>query len=70
MRGMRRSRYYNHDQADHRDGSTGSSAGSRSARAAGNRNVARRLNDVFSSTENIVFSNVNAQVPELYAKNP
>ena len=24
----------------------------------------------FSSTENIVFSNVNAQIPELYAKNP
>ena len=25
---------------------------------------------LFSSTENIVFSNVTAQVPELYAKNP
>jgi len=32
--------------------------------------VARRLNDRFSSTENIVFANVNAQIPELYAKNP
>ena len=55
-------RYYNHDQQDHRDGSGG--------RTAGNRGLARRLNDVFSSTENIVFSNVTAQVPELYAKNP
>ncbi len=55
-------RYYNHDQQDHRDGSGG--------RTAGNRGTARRLNDVFSSTENIVFSNVTAQVPELYAKNP
>jgi hypothetical protein len=64
-------RYYNHDQADHRDGSGGSGvSGSRSPRAAGNRSVAKRLNDVFSSTENIVFSNVTAQVPELYAKNP
>ena len=64
-------RYYNHDQADHRDGSSGSGvSGSRSPRAAGNRSVAKRLNDVFSSTENIVFSNVTAQVPELYAKNP
>ncbi len=55
-------RYYNHDQQDHRDGSGG--------RTAGNRAGARRLNDVFSTTENIVFSNVTAQVPELYAKNP
>ena len=39
-------RYYNHDQADHRDGSSGSGVtGSRSPRAAGNRNVAKRLND-------------------------
>lgn len=55
-------RYYNHDQSDHRDGTD--------ANVAGNRNVARRLNERFSSTENIVFSNVNAQLPELYAKNP
>jgi hypothetical protein len=59
-------RYYNHDQADHRDmGHTGSSG-----RGAGNRTIAKRLNDIFSSTENVVFSNVTAQVPELYAKNP
>ena len=55
-------RYYNHDQSDHRDGTD--------ANVAGNRHVARRLNERFSSTENIVFSNVNAQIPELYAKNP
>lgn len=55
-------RYYNHDQSDHREGSDN--------RTAGNRYLARRLNDLFSSTENVVFSNVNAQVPELYAKNP
>jgi len=60
-------RYYNHDQADHRDSAT--STGS-NARASGNRNIAKRLNDIWSSTENIVFSNVTAQVPELYAKNP
>jgi hypothetical protein len=55
-------RYYNHDQSDHRDGTD--------TTVAGNRNVARRLNELFSSTENIVFANVNAQLPELYAKNP
>jgi len=55
-------RYYNHDQQDHRSDTGGRSSGTRS--------VARRLNDVFSTTENIVFSNVTAQVPELYAKNP
>ena len=62
-------RYYNHDQADHRDGAGGGHTG-RSVSTAGNKNVARRLNDRFSSTENIVFSNINAQIPELYAKNP
>lgn len=55
--------YYNHDQADHREGTQG-------GRTSGNRQTARRLNEQHSSTENIVFSNVNAQVPELYAKNP
>jgi len=55
-------KYYNHDQSDHRvDSVMGTS---------GNRNVARRLNERHSATENIVYSNVNAQVPELYAKNP
>jgi hypothetical protein len=63
-------RYYNHDQADHRDNAWTGMAGTRGVKMAGNRNVARRLNDRFSSTENVVFSNVNAQIPELYAKNP
>ena len=64
-------RYYNHDQADHRDGANHGISGShRVGAVAGNRHVARRLNEQFSSTENIVFSNVNAQIPELYAKNP
>lgn len=57
-------RYYNHDQADHRTDNN------RDGRASGNRHIARRLNDLYSSTENVVFANVNAQVPELYAKNP
>jgi hypothetical protein len=55
-------RYYNHDQSSHRDGTDPDHAG--------NRYVAKRLNDKFSSTENIVYSNVNAQLPELYAKDP
>lgn len=55
-------RYYSHDQSDHRDGTDN--------RTSGNRHIARRLNELFSSTENVVFANVNAQVPELYAKNP
>ena len=62
-------RYYNHDQADHRDGSNTSARGSNPG-SSGNRHIARRLNEMFSSTENVVFSNVTAQVPELYAKNP
>src|SRR5262245_3957185 len=62
-------RYYNHDQADHRDGSN-TDVGGRNVKTAGNRYIARRLNEMFSSTENVVFANINAQVPELYAKNP
>jgi hypothetical protein len=62
-------RYYNHDQADHRDGIS-SGYRNRWGKVSGNRNIARRLNEMFSSTENIVFSNVSAQVPVLYAKNP
>jgi len=61
--------YYNMDQADHRDGFNSGSR-NRMGQTAGNRHVARRLNEMFSSTENIVFSNINAQIPELYAKNP
>lgn len=55
-------RYYNHDQSAHRDGNDPG--------LANNRNMAKRLNDRFTSTENIVFSNVSASVPQLYAKNP
>ena len=55
-------RYYNHDQSAHRDGNDPG--------VANNRNLAKRLNDRFTSTENIVFSNVSASVPQLYAKNP
>jgi hypothetical protein len=62
-------RYYNHDQADHRDGIS-SGYRNRWGKVSGNRNIARRLNEMFSSTENVVFSNIQAQIPELYAKNP
>lgn len=55
-------RYYNHDQSQHRDGNDPG--------VANNRNLAKRLNDRFTSTENIVFSNVSASIPQLYAKNP
>ena len=61
-------RYYNHDQQDHRDGQSSSYSGA--PITSGNRHLARRLNDMYSSTENVVFANVTAQVPELYAKNP
>ena len=56
-------RYYNHDQSAHREGTD-------SADYSSNRFRADRMNSRHSSTENIVFSNVNAQIPELYAKNP
>ena len=55
-------RYYNHDQSTHRDGNDPG--------VSNNRNLAKRLNDRHTSTENIVFSNVNASIPQLYAKNP
>ena len=60
-------RYYNMDQSEHRDGNFGGRSGTQ---VSGNRNIARRLNEMWSSTENVVFANVTAQVPELYAKNP
>lgn len=55
-------RYYNHDQSSHRD--------NQDPGTSNNRNLAKRLNDRHTSTENIVFSNVSASVPQLYAKNP
>jgi len=57
-------RYYNHDQQGHRDYRRNTPD------YAGNRYISQRINNKMTSTENIVFSNVNAQVPELYAKNP
>lgn len=54
--------YYYNDQQSHRSEGDGS--------VAGNRRHARKLNDKMSETENIVFANVNAIVPSLYAKNP
>ena len=37
---------------------------------AGNEAGARKMYRRFSETENIVFSNTSALVPQLYAKNP
>jgi len=55
-------RYYNNDQSDHRDGNDNG--------VSNNRILARRLNERTSSSENIVFSNISAAVPQLYAKDP
>jgi predicted transcriptional regulator len=54
--------YYNHDQQDHRNSTGG--------RSSATTHLARGMSETFSTTENIVFANVTAQVPELYAKNP
>lgn len=54
-------KYYNHDQLGHRDAREGSS---------GNMTLARRRNEAWSETENIVFANVKAVTPAIYAKNP
>jgi len=54
--------YYHHDQMGHRAG--------RTPENAGNRGIARRMNGLMTETENVVFSNVNALIPALYAKNP
>jgi hypothetical protein len=63
-------RYYNMDQQNHRDGTGVGGTRSGGGSTSGNRFLARRLNEMNTSTENVVFANVNAQVPELYAKNP
>ncbi len=55
-------RYYKNDQSNHRDDTDGDTAG--------NDSVAQRMNKTHSETENVVFSNTNAMVPALYAKNP
>lgn len=54
-------RYYEHDQMKHRESREGRS---------GNRKYARYINENWSATENVVFSNVATMLPMLYAKNP
>lgn len=54
--------YYNNDQMSHRT----SNGGERS----GNRRGQRNINDGWSETENVVFSNAVTLLPMLYAKNP
>lgn len=55
-------KYYNNDQSRHRT--------SPSDDRPGNSDASREVTDEFSETENVVFSNVNAMMPSLYAKNP
>lgn len=55
-------RYYEHDQLGHRNsGQNGRS---------GNNRFARKIGNTWTETENVVFSNVTAMLPMLYAKNP
>lgn len=56
-------RYYRNDQTAHRTDSDDPDY-------AGNESGATKLTRRFSETENIVFANVSALVPSLYAKNP
>jgi len=56
-------RYYSNDQMLHRgESGTGNSSG--------NRRYQRTINDQWSETENVVFSNATTMLPMLYAKNP
>jgi hypothetical protein len=55
-------RYYDNDQMAHRQ----EGANDR----AGNRRNQRKINDRWSETENVVFSNACTMLPMLYAKNP
>jgi hypothetical protein len=55
-------RYYNHDQQSHRSNS--------SEGRSGNRYFSARRNSQWSETENLVYANVRAIMPALYAKNP
>lgn len=55
-------KYFNNDQLDHRTEGHPD--------RAGNRARATKLGETFTETENVVFANVAAQVPVLYAKNP
>jgi hypothetical protein len=54
-------RYYNHNQWEHRRSSPNSS---------GNRYLSARRNAQWSETENIVYANIRAIMPAVYAKNP
>lgn len=54
-------KYFNHDQLSHRQSKDGQS---------GNTYYARRRNENWSETENLVFANVKAVTPAIYAKNP
>jgi hypothetical protein len=56
-------RYYGNDQMLHR-GEIGT------GNQSGNRRYQRTINDQWSETENIVFSNATTMLPMLYAKNP
>ena len=55
-------KYYNNDQFIHRT--------SPNDDRPGNVDASREITDEFSETENIVFANINAMMPSLYAKNP
>ena len=55
-------KYYTNDQTRHRT--------SPNTDSPGNVDATREMTDEFSETENLVFQNVNATLPHLYAKNP
>lgn len=55
-------KYYNNDQLSHRS--------TDNYERSGNTVPSRRINDMWSETENIVFANTSTLVPMLYAKNP
>ena len=55
-------KYYNNDQFIHRT--------SPNDDRPGNSDASREITDEFSETENIVFANINAMMPKIYAKNP
>jgi hypothetical protein len=54
--------YYSNAQQSHRKDTAGN--------MAGNRGYSKDRRDAYSVTENIVYSTVNAVVPNIYAKNP
>lgn len=54
-------KYYENDQLDHRTSQDGKS---------GNTVRARRMDERWSETENLVFANIKGVLPAVYAKNP